>query len=145
MAVDFKARAQELPSRPALTHQTSWVSFNYRLLQARSSARLERYLDTVEVWGSSPHGPTILSLMGVVYILQSETTARFYIGSTADLPRRLDEHQRGHSPATLGRGPWKLVYQEEFSSLAEARRREAEIKRWKSAKLIHRLIAQSGG
>jgi hypothetical protein len=27
--------------------------------QARSSARLERYLDTVEVWGSSPHGPTI--------------------------------------------------------------------------------------
>ena len=28
-------------------------------LQARSSARLERYLDTVEVWGSSPHGPTI--------------------------------------------------------------------------------------
>ena len=28
------------------------------VLQARSSARLERYLDTVEVWGSSPHGPT---------------------------------------------------------------------------------------
>ena len=32
---------------------------NASVRQARSSARLERYLDTVEVWGSSPHGPTI--------------------------------------------------------------------------------------
>ena len=35
-----------------------------------------------------------------------------------------------------------MVHQEEFSSLREARRREAEIKRWKSAKLIRKLLGE---
>jgi len=41
------------------------------------------YFDTVEIWGSSPHGPTIprWSAMAFVYILQSETTGRFYISA----------------------------------------------------------------
>ena len=67
-----------------------------------------------------------------LYILQSKKTGRFYVGSTGDLARRLAEHLRGHSLATRGRGPWKLVYSEEFTALLEARRRELEIKRWKS-------------
>ena len=62
--------------------------------------------------------------MAFVYILQSEATQRFYVGSTGDLSRRLQEHARGHSLATRGRGPWKLVHQEPFASLLEARRRE---------------------
>jgi putative endonuclease len=81
--------------------------------------------------------------MAFVYILQSETTKRFYIGSTDDLERRLSEHLRGHSPATRGRGPWRLVYKEQFDSVIEARRREYEIKQWKSAKLIQALIRSS--
>jgi putative endonuclease len=83
--------------------------------------------------------------MPCVYILQSETTGRFYIGSTDDLDRRQSEHQRGQTPSTRGRGPWKLVYQEEFPTLLEAHRRELEIKRWKSAKLIKALVASSVG
>jgi len=83
--------------------------------------------------------------MGILYILQSESTRRFYVGSTDDLVRRLSEHQRAHTPSTRGRGPWKLIYQEHFKSLAEARRRELEIKRWKSAKLIQALIQSSTG
>ncbi|MGH9729482.1 MAG: GIY-YIG nuclease family protein [Candidatus Acidiferrales bacterium] len=83
--------------------------------------------------------------MGIVYILQSETSARFYVGSTDDLERRLSEHVRGHTPSTRGRGPWKLVYREEFKTLTEARRREIEIKRWKSARLIRALIGSSVG
>jgi putative endonuclease len=67
--------------------------------------------------------------MPSVYILQSETSKRFYIGSTDDLLRRLSEHGRGHSLATRGPGPWKLVYKEEFHQLLEARRRELRIKR----------------
>jgi hypothetical protein len=55
--------------------------------------------------------------MAFVYILRSETTHRFYIGSTNDLTRRQDEHTRGHSLATRGRGPWKLVYLERCESL----------------------------
>ena len=83
--------------------------------------------------------------MGVVYILQSEKTGCFYIGSTDDLERRISEHLRGHSPATRGRGPWKLVYKEQFDTVVESRRREYEIKQWKSAKLIQALIRSSVG
>ena len=83
--------------------------------------------------------------MAFLYILQSQSTQRFYIGSTNDLARRLSEHERGHSLATRGRGPWKLVYQEEFPQLQYARRRELEIKRWKSSKLVRALINVSVG
>jgi len=83
--------------------------------------------------------------MAILYILQSETTHRFYVGSTNDLARRMDEHQRGHSLATRGRGPWKLVYQEQLGTLADARRREIEVKRWKSARMVASLISAKVG
>jgi len=59
--------------------------------------------------------------MAYVYILQSRSSSRDYVGSTSDLERRLAEHHRAHSLATRGRGPWVLVYQEEFPTLREAR------------------------
>jgi putative endonuclease len=83
--------------------------------------------------------------VATLYILQSNTTRRFYVGSTNDLTRRMAEHQRGHNLATRGRGPWELVYQEEFESLLDARRREIEIKRWKSSRMIAALIASKIG
>jgi putative endonuclease len=83
--------------------------------------------------------------MAFVYILQSETTGHFYVGSTNDLDRRLSEHARNHTPSTRNRGPWKPVYQEIFPNLTEARRREAEIKRWKSSRMIRALIQGSVG
>jgi len=83
--------------------------------------------------------------MGILYILQSDSSGRFYIGSTDNLERRLSEHQRGQTPSTRGRGPWKLVHTEEFETLLEARRRELEIKRWKSSRLIRALISASVG
>jgi predicted GIY-YIG superfamily endonuclease len=48
-------------------------------------------------------------------------------------------------PPTRGRGPWKLVHKEEFASSLEVRRRELEIKRWKSSRLIRALITTSVG
>ena len=83
--------------------------------------------------------------MGFVYILQSENSGRFYIGSTDDIPRRLAERQRGKDKATRYRGPWKLVYSEQFTTLPEARRREYEIKQWKSSKMIRALIQTAVG
>jgi putative endonuclease len=83
--------------------------------------------------------------MAIVYILQSQSSGRFYIGSTDDLDRRLSEHQRGHTPSTRGRGPWRLVHREKFPTLLEARKRELEVKGWKSAKMIRALIQSSVG
>jgi putative endonuclease len=83
--------------------------------------------------------------MPAAYILQSESSGKFYIGSAKDLPSRLAERLRGHSPYTRNRGPWVLVYSERHSLLAEARRRERQIKSWKSHRSVQDLINQSGG
>ena len=82
--------------------------------------------------------------MGWVYILQSLSTGRFYVGCTVDLERRLAEHRRKHSPYTRQQGPWELVYEEESASLVEARRRERELKSWKSHRALQELIEKRG-
>jgi putative endonuclease len=82
--------------------------------------------------------------MAFVYILQSKSSGRYYIGSTNDLVRRLSEHSRNHSPSTRARGPWTLVYQEAFPTLLEARHREREIKKWKSARSVREMIETKG-
>jgi putative endonuclease len=76
--------------------------------------------------------PTISLAMPAAYVLKSQSTGKFYVGSALDLNRRLSEHQRGHSPYTKNRGPWVLVHSERYKTLAEARQREHQIKSWKS-------------
>jgi putative endonuclease len=78
--------------------------------------------------------------MPTAYILESQRSGRFYIGSAKDAETRLAEHQRGQTPSTRGRGPWTLVYREEFGTIAEARRRELQLKSWKSHRSIQTLI-----
>ena len=80
--------------------------------------------------------------MPCVYILQSLTTGKYYVGSTVDLERRLSEHEPHHSPYTRGRGPWGLVYQEPHADVQGARKREHEIKGWKSHVRIAHWIAR---
>ena len=96
-----------------------------------------------EVIGSIPIRSTKTTLMPSVYILQSESTNRFYIGCTTHLTNRVMEHQRGQTASTRGRGPWILVHREEFDSMAEARRRERQLKSWKSHRSILELIEAS--
>jgi putative endonuclease len=66
-------------------------------------------------------GPPKYSAMSSVYVLQSESTGRFYIGCADDAPSRVAEHNRGQTISPRHRGPWKLVYQEDYSTLAEVR------------------------
>lgn len=78
---------------------------------------------------------------GYVYILQSVKNGRYYIGSCTNMERRLAEHARGHTYSTRNRGPWILKYNEACITLAEAREKERAIKKWKSRKMIEKLIA----
>lgn len=84
-----------------------------------------------------------------MYILQSESTGRFYIGSTDDLERRLAQHNdpgyAGSKTTKRFKGPWKLVYSEPFHTRSQAMAREKKIKAWKSRKAIERLIRSSVG
>ena len=62
--------------------------------------------------------------MFTAYILQSEKDGKYYIGSTDNIELRLIRHNRGYSRYTKGKGPFKLVYKEEFESRSEAKKRE---------------------
>ncbi len=75
-----------------------------------------------------------------VYILRNLSSGRHYIGSTTDLRRRLADHQRGNTPSTRKRGPWRLAYSEELLDLKAARKREREIKSYKGGVQFKALL-----
>ncbi|MGH9510464.1 MAG: GIY-YIG nuclease family protein [Terriglobales bacterium] len=78
-----------------------------------------------------------------VYILQSASSRRFYIGQTQDLSGRVDYHNRYGNRSTRNRGPWGLVYSEEFGTRREALQRERELKGKKSHKYLQWLVSAS--
>jgi putative endonuclease len=87
--------------------------------------------------------------MFYIYILQSESSGRFYIGHTNNLDRRLAEHNDPASKNSLTTkrfsGPWQLVHSEQFATRSEAMAREKQIKSWKSRAAIRDLIEKSQG
>ena len=81
-----------------------------------------------------------------VYIL-SCSDGSLYIGSTNNLLKRLHAHNSLKSGAhyTKIRRPVELVYSEEFKTLSEARKREAELKGWrreKKTELIGKMVGK---
>ena len=73
-----------------------------------------------------------------VYILQNPSGS-FYIGHTDDVEKRLRSHNRTDKifgKFTRKNGPWAIVWSEEHPDRSSAMRREREIKKWKSARLI---------
>ena len=79
----------------------------------------------------------------VVYILQSRTSGRFYIGHTNSLPDRIRRHNSGRTLAGKGKGPFEVVHAESFPTRAEAVSREREIKSKKRRRDIADLIRTS--
>ena len=78
------------------------------------------------------------------YILFSEKLNRFYVGYTGDLIKsRLAKHNAIHKGYTSKTKDWKVVWSEEFDSKTEAMKREKEIKKWKSRKMIEKLVQAS--
>lgn len=63
-----------------------------------------------------------------VYILKSESTGYFYVGIIRFSLKRTRQHNKGQSSGSRGKGPWKKVYQEGYSSYREARKREKYLK-----------------
>jgi len=78
-----------------------------------------------------------------LYILQSESTSRYYIGQTQDVTERVAYHDSNYSKSLKNRGPWKLVYTEEFETRSEAVRRERQLKSWKDRRMIEKLLSAS--
>jgi putative endonuclease len=75
-----------------------------------------------------------------VYVLRSELTGRFYIGSTSDLRRRIDEHNAGLATATKNREPWRLAYSEGYPTRSLAMKRERYFKTGKGREELTDLL-----
>jgi len=69
-----------------------------------------------------------------VYVLANRPRGVLYVGMTNDLIRRLAAHKAKAVPGfSRTYGVVMLVYYEEYSSVLEAREREATLKRWRRA------------
>ncbi len=68
-----------------------------------------------------------------VYILQSESTGRYYCGHTKNLQQRLRHHNdpeyRPDATTRRFQGPWVLVWSEKQDDRSSAMLREREIKK----------------
>lgn len=66
--------------------------------------------------------------MFYVYILKSLKDKMLYTGSTNDLRKRLQQHNRGQVNSTKLRKPFILVYYEAYKDEHDARIREKNLK-----------------
>jgi putative endonuclease len=79
-----------------------------------------------------------------VYVLRSVSDDGFYIGYSANLRKRIQEHKQGLAFATSFRGPWRLIYYEAYLNQHDALGREKYLKsgsgrRFLKAQLRHYL------
>ena len=73
-------------------------------------------------------------MKGYMYILKC-SNGEYYIGSTNNLDRRIEEHQNGMgSNFSWKYLPVQLVYHEEFVDVDDAFNREKQIQKWSRAK-----------
>ena len=77
-----------------------------------------------------------------VYILFSVSRDAYYVGCTGDnLKERIHKHNTHHEAFTGHIGEWMLMYYETFKTETAAINREKQIKKWKSRRLIEKLIS----
>jgi len=82
--------------------------------------------------------------MFYTYILYNDHINKYYVGSTNNLERRLQDHNRGKDRYTRQAKEWSLVYFEKHETRSQAVTRESQIKRKKSRVFIESLIRDFG-
>ncbi len=71
--------------------------------------------------------------MRYVYLLKSVNKDFFYIGSTNDINKRINEHEQGECLTTKRYLPMRLVYYEAYASDLDANNREQKLKQYGSS------------
>ena len=84
-----------------------------------------------------------------VYLIESATTGKRYIGYTTDLERRLAEHNDHKNISTAKEQSWKLIYYEAYANKMDALGREMFLKsgsgwRFLKKQLRHYISEKSG-
>jgi putative endonuclease len=81
--------------------------------------------------------------MYTVYILKN-LNSHYYIGFTSDVERRLKYHNTGKNKSTRNKGPWTIVYKENFEEKKLAWFREKQIKSYKGGEAFKKLVILEG-
>ena len=79
-------------------------------------------------------------MMYLVYILKSQKDGKNYIGSTADLEKRLAWHNAGKNTSTKYRTPFIIMYKKEFPDKKAALQYEIWLKKQKGGFKIKALL-----
>ncbi len=77
-----------------------------------------------------------------VYIIESTKKDYLYIGFTADLKNRLQEHNRGLNFSTKINKPWRLIHYEAYLNIDDAKRREKYLKTSQGSRLLKRMLKE---
>jgi putative endonuclease len=77
--------------------------------------------------------------MATMYILIC-SDGRYYVGSCKDFGIRFKDHMSGKCKFTRSRIPVNLLYKEEYETLSDAKKREYQVKSWKSRSRIEKLL-----
>ncbi|MDD5068705.1 MAG: GIY-YIG nuclease family protein [Candidatus Pacebacteria bacterium] len=80
--------------------------------------------------------------MFYTYVIESLKNAQWYIGFTADLRKRLEEHNQGLNFSTKRYRPWKCVYYEACIDKDDAFRRERYLKTTQGGRLLKRRVKE---
>jgi len=75
-----------------------------------------------------------------LYILQSASFDKYYVGISSNPIRRLMFHNSIEKGFTSRYRPWKIVFTQEFLSKLSANQSELKIKNWKNKTMIQRVI-----
>jgi putative endonuclease len=81
--------------------------------------------------------------MFFLYILESISSGKLYIGQTNNLEDRLKRHQENRNLSTKGRGPWELLFSQAFITRSEAFQLEQKLKNWKSSIRVKEWIVKN--
>jgi len=76
-----------------------------------------------------------------VYLLAGKNN-RLYVGMSADLRKRLAEHNRGKNFSTKPHGPWQLIHYEAYLNEKDAKRREKYLKTNQGARILKRMLKE---
>lgn len=81
--------------------------------------------------------------MYYVYILKSLKDESLYIGYSANLKKRVFDHNNGLSKSTKHKRPYKLIYYEAFLDRVDAKHREIYLKSGWGFRSIRKILRNS--
>lgn len=80
--------------------------------------------------------------MYFVYVLESRDDTSWYIGFTANIKKRVQDHNSGNGCITTAKksGGWKLIYFECYANKQDALGREKFLKGGSGRKYLHKQL-----